>query len=446
MLNLFALGVFRRRWLEFRLATQGTAAVAFGISAVPLIAVTGAAIDYSHGNAVKAAFQSALDATALMLSKEAAIDTPAQLQANAPTYFKALFNKPEAGNISIGVTYTVNNGSQIVINGSATVPTRFMGMMGYEQLTITGSATAKWGTSRLRVALVLDNTGSMANYNKIGALKAATNTLLTQLQSSITNDGDVYVSIVPFAKDVNLDPSNYQADWIDWTDWNAANGTCSSTSYRSQTSCVSHGKVWTPADHSTWNGCVTDRGGPNAPDPANYDTNVLPPTAGTQPSLFSAEQHSSCPQAIIGLTTNWTAMSTLVNGMSPGGNTNQAIGLALGWMSLAGGGPFSVPAQDPNYTYIQAIVLLTDGLNTQDRWYSSQSSIDGRQQLTCNNAKAAGITIYTVQVNTDGDPTSTLLQNCASTPDNFFLLTSANQMVTAFNTIATNLTRLFVAQ
>ena len=34
---------------------------------------------------------------------------------------------------------------------------------------------------------------------------------------------------------------------------------------------------------------------------------------------------------------------------------------------------------------------------------------------TCANIKAADITLYTIQVNTGGDPTSTLLQNCAST-------------------------------
>jgi hypothetical protein len=139
-------------------------------------------------------------------------------------------------------------------------------------------------------------------------------------------------------------------------------------------------------------------------------------------------------------------MNTLVNNMTPAGNTNQAIGLALGWMSLAGGGPFAVPAMTPGYTYNQAIVILTDGMNTQDRWYSSESPIDARQQMTCDNIKAAGITIYTVQVNTNGDPTSTLLQNCASGSDKFYLLTSADQIVSAFNTIGTNLTKLYIAK
>ncbi len=107
--------------------------------------------------------------------------------------------------------------------------------------------------------------------------------------------------------------------------------------------------------------------------------------------------------------------------------------------------PFTVPAEDPNYNYSKVIILLTDGLNTQDRWYSSSSLIDAREQSTCDNIKAAGITIYAIQVNTGGDPTSTLLQNCASSSNKFFLLTSATQIVTAFGQIGTALTNLRLA-
>ena len=68
----------------------------------------------------------------------------------------------------------------------------------------------------MRVALVLDNTGSMADNGKITAL-VAHNNLLTQLSSAATTNGDVYVSIIPFVKDVNLGSSNYTASWIDST-------------------------------------------------------------------------------------------------------------------------------------------------------------------------------------------------------------------------------------
>jgi len=147
------------------------------------------------------------------------------------------------------------------------------------------------------------------------------------------------------------------------------------------------------------------------------------------------------------LSYDWTSMGNLVNSMVANGNTNQAIGLQLGWQSLVGGGPFPTPpAMDPNYQYSQVIILLTDGLNTQDRWYTNQSQIDARQTLTCANIKAAGITLYTVQVNTDGDPTSTLLQNCATTSDKFFLLTSSTQIVSTFQQIGTNLSNLRISQ
>jgi Flp pilus assembly protein TadG len=443
----------RRALSAFAGARGGNVALTFAMATLPIIGGVGAAVDFSRANSIKTAMQAALDSTALMLSKEAATDTASQLQTNATAYFKALFNRADAPNPTITASYSNSGGSVVLVNGAVSMPTNFLGVLGYNSLTINSSSTTTWGSTRLRVALVLDNTGSMSSANKMTALKTATNNLLTQLNSAATTNGDVYVSIIPFVKDVNLGPGNYTASWIDWTSWNAANGTC--TRYRNyngsgapstQATCLAYNGTWTADNHKTWNGCVVDRGGANAPDPNNYDTNVTAPIVGTPASLYAAEQYASCPQAAMPLGYNWSAMSTLVNNMSPDGNTNQAIGLQAGWMSLAGGGPFTVPAMDPNYQYQQIIILLTDGLNTQDRWYTNQSSIDARQQLTCNNIKAAGVTLYTIQVNTEGDPTSTLLQNCATSSDKFFLLTSANQILATFQTIGTSLTQLRVAK
>ncbi|MGB7692383.1 MAG: pilus assembly protein TadG-related protein [Pseudolabrys sp.] len=78
-------------------------------------------------------------------------------------------------------------------------------------------------------------------------------------------------------------------------------------------------------------------------------------------------------------------------------------------------------------------------IGTQNRWYA-------RQQIACSNVKLAKIDRYTIQVNTGGDPISTLLQNCASDPKKFFHLTSADQMTATFQEIGTNLTKLRVAQ
>ena len=437
----------------FARAREGNVAVTFALLLVPVVAATGAAVDFSRANSVKADLQAALDATALMLSKEASTDTYNQLQTNALAYFKANFNRPGTENISISATYSNTSGSTLVVNGSVSVPADFMSVLGYDTTTVTSSSTTQWGTSRLRVALVLDNTGSMGQAGKMTALKTATKSLLTQLKTAATTDGDVYVSIIPFVKDVNFGEGNYASDWIDWTEWDANNGSCSDFKNYSgwgspgtKSDCQAYGGTWKSKNHNSWNGCVVDRGDTSGPNSGDYDTNVVAPTTSITATLYAAEQYSSCPKAAMGLSYNWNGMNALVNSMQSNGNTNQAIGLQAGWMSLVGGGPFTAPAKDPNYIYSDVIILLTDGLNTQNRWYSSQSKIDGREQITCGNIKAAGVTLYTIQVNTGGDPTSTLLQNCASSSDKFFLLTSADQIVTTFSAIGTNLSKLRVAK
>jgi Mg-chelatase subunit ChlD len=369
-----------------------------------------------------------------MMSKTAAKQTDAERQTSATNYFNSLYTRINTTNVQITPVYSPTGGSQLSLNGTATVTTTFLNLLGLpNQVGISATSQSKWGNSRLRVALVLDNTGSMSSDGKMTALKTATQNLLTQLQTAAVNPEDVYVSIVPFNKDVNVGASNYNESWVRWDLWDTANGTCSNSKYNSKrSSCTSHGGTWTPKDHSTWNGCVTDRD-------QNYDTtNDAPIEGGT---LYPAEQYSSCPVAVTGLSNDWTSLSSKVDAMEPDGNTNQAIGLQMGWQSLTAA-PFTVPAIDPNYTYNQVIILLTDGLNTEDRWYNYASSIDGRQEKTCGNIKAAGITLYTVQVNTGGDPTSTLLKNCASDTGKFFLLTSADQMITTFNQIGTALSNL----
>jgi uncharacterized protein YegL len=109
--------------------------------------------------------------------------------------------------------------------------------MNLSSLNISASSTIAWGQSRLRVALVLDNTGSMADSGKIGALQTATKNLLTQLKNAATNNGDVYVSIIPFVKDINVGSSYSNASWVDFTDWDANNGSCSKGNSSTQSSC-----------------------------------------------------------------------------------------------------------------------------------------------------------------------------------------------------------------
>ena len=55
-----------------------------------------------------------------------------------------------------------------------------------------------------------------AQYSKLTTMQTAAKYLIDQLSAATAVNGDVYVSIVPFAKDVNAGASNYAQSWVRW--------------------------------------------------------------------------------------------------------------------------------------------------------------------------------------------------------------------------------------
>ena len=554
---------------RFATANQGNIAVIFAIVLVPVLSFVGAAIDYSRANNARSSMQAALDSTALMLSKDLSTGTitSSQINAKAQAYFAALYTNTDAQSVSISATYTASNGSigsTIQVNGSGSITTDFMKVAGFPNLNFSTSSTSAWGNTRMRVAMVLDNTGSMADNGKMSALQSAAKNMIDTLSTYNTQTGDVYISIIPFSKDVNVGTSNVNASWINWTEWLAeppyltaaqhgypsnwnttiagsncpftnnnygftcmdrpatlsgaqsvttipssgqyagyicpsvdsgkkipgktgvyyngcyttntvagttiATGPGASCGSTSNCSCSGNGNnkvcstpttyshTWrgataaAPAQSNSaanggWTGCINDRD-------QNYDTtNTAPGSDSTAPSTqFYAEQWTDClPATVTGMSNQWSTLKTQIGAMSPSGNTNQAVGLAWGWLSLSTTNPpLQAPAKDSNYIYKNYIVLLSDGLNTQDRWSTTQSAIDARQELLCQNVKADtsnNVTIFSIQVNINSaDPKSQVLQDCASGPNNFQMITSASQTADAFQNIITQISQLRVAR
>jgi Flp pilus assembly protein TadG len=422
-----------RRFIADR---KGGVAPFLAISIVPLAGLIGAAVDYSRAASTRTALQTALDSTALMLSKEAATVSGEQLGASMNAYFNAVFNRPEAQNVALAHEFaSPQQGSfSLKLTASATVATVFTALLGKSQIDIAATSEVLWGIKKLNLALALDNTGSMSWSGKMTALKQASHNLLDTLQAAAKQPGDVLVSIVPFAVDVNVGAGNVNADWIDWQYWDAANGTCSKSWYSSKASCTANGGQWTPKSHSVWNGCVMDRD-------QNNDVLATAPVSGATATMFPAHQASSCPKPLMPLTSDWSALHAKIDAMTASGNTNVTIGLSLAWQTLAPNGPFSAPALSPDLDKV--IILLTDGQNTQNRWSSSQSSIDARTQKACDNIKAANIRIYTVRV-IEGN--ATLLKNCATKPDMFYDVDEAVQLNSVFSSIAQNLANLRIAK
>lgn len=434
---------------------RGNVAVMFALALVPMLGFVGAAVDYSRANAARSSMQVAIDSAALMVSKDLGANptlSAADVASKAVAYFNALYNNKNSGPVTVTATYTTNtaNGSTVTVTGSGSVTTDFMKMVGYPKLDVGSTSTTTWGSTRMRVALALDVTGSMADDNKMAAMQTAAKNLVDTLQSNAKNADDVYISIVPFAQMVNVGASNKAATWVKWTDFDAANGSCSSNNYSTQATCVSHNKTWTAASHNTWNGCVTDRDQP-------YDTTRDAPTSDA--TRFPANQYTACPAQILPMTSayaanNITTIKNKIDSLAPNGGTNQPIGMAWAWETLQSGDPMNTPTKDSAYKYTDAIILLSDGQNTIDRWYGNGSSysasVDARQKILCDNIKgsstsSAPVVIYTIQVNTDNDPESAVLKYCAGA-GNFYPTSTASGIAAAFTAIGNSLNALRVSK
>lgn len=402
------LAVLRR----LRREAGGSIAITFAICLVAIFGFIGLAVDYSRGARVQAKLQSALDSAAVAASSRASGKTGDQIKADALAFFAAQFK--EAGVPTPSVVATVTT-STLELKATLALPAHFLPVVGINSVGVAASSKTAWGITRLRVAIALDNTGSMASAGKMAALKTATLSLLTQLQDNAKNDGDVLVSLIPFAKVINVGTPNRHASWLRMSDATVCTWFYCSTS---------------------WSGAVQDR------DKSNDISNATPTGSSTYFPAMNESYTGGTPVPIQPLTSNWGQLRSTVNTMSPAGNTNQVIGLAWAWQTLTQGQPMNAPAEDPKFTYKKVIILISDGLNTESRHSDRQSDIDARQVLLCNAVKAAGITLYTIQVNTGGDPTSSVMRNCASTTDKFTVMSNPTQLLTTLSDIGGQLTRL----
>ena len=184
---------------RFRNDRRANVAVIFAIACVPLISAIGCALDYSEATRIKAKMQSAADAAAVAaISQNSAgwLASTAQTsngpvtvaQADAVNVFNGNVTAQASLYNSLAVTATViKTGPALAstVSFSANVPVTFMKVVGWSQLTVTGSSSA---TSSLPLYLdfyvMLDVSGSMG--------LPSTNAEQTRLAAVNPDDFDVY--------------------------------------------------------------------------------------------------------------------------------------------------------------------------------------------------------------------------------------------------------------
>ena len=250
-------------WLRsFLKSAHGNVAMMFALALVPLMIGAGVGLDYARAMLVRQQMSEALDAAALAVGSTAGLSQDDAL-ALAKRYFNANYTVDQTvygtPAVSIG---SYNSTGSVTITASDSMPTVLVKLIGFNSLTVSTSSNVVWGQTKLWVALVLDNSGSMSDGDSAGskmtALKSAANQLLTILQNAASNPGDVQVSIVPFVKTVNVGKTNVSASWVDWSDWDSPPITDTTNYvYQQSTDAVLHGhplNTFGPGDACPYDG------------------------------------------------------------------------------------------------------------------------------------------------------------------------------------------------
>lgn len=390
--------------MSFWTETSGNVAVMFGLIALPLVGLAGAAVDYANAARARQQIQETVDAAVLAGSR--VITRPdAEVRAMVSSFIAA--NQPRHIQIGTPSIEILNERRNLVVTLTGTVPMNFVPLLGINSVQVQARSESNFSEDTLEVALVLDNTGSMAG-SKIDTLRKAVAEFINAMESAANGRPDaIRVGIVPFDRYVSMGPSFRNQPWINF-------------SLRSSGS-------------ANWGGCVTDR------DQA-HDTTDTPPANLQTNTHFYAVDCSLEP--VTPLTSNWATLRTAASRMRTAGNTNVTIGIVHGFHLLSSTQPYTEasPARDK---LRKVMIVLTDGDNTQNRWTTNGNTIDARTATACTNVKAAGIVVYTVRV-INGD--ANLLRNCATSPTQYHDIRTVDQLRPVFARLAAEISALRLAR
>ncbi len=200
---------------------------------------------------------------------------------------------------------------------------------------------------------------------------------------------------------------------------------------------------------------------------------------GASPSYWSWANgpNAGCPDADLQpLTDNPSGIATEIDAMVAEGGTNIHEGAAWGFRVLSPTAPFT-EGRDYGTATSKVMIIMTDGentyyprsnmngtdyymaygyawnnlahlpdgrLGTNDYEYTStqQANMNTKTLATCENAKAAGITIYTIGLQPPNTTTRDMLKACASETSMAYFPTDPSQLNAVFVTIAEQLAQL----
>ncbi len=497
MLNLIAesgASLSSRLLRRFASCIRGSAAIAFGLSLIPMMGIAGMAIDYASALRANQLLKAAADAASLAVAQSGATN-PDAAEDVAMAYFPD--NSPLRSMLKyfdVQVKIEANNVYAVTASGS--LPTTLTKVLGIDALKLNITSKAAVGMGTAEIALVLDNTGSMAGA-RIDALKSASALLLDKIEAA-TDPSTRKVGLVPFGQYVNVGLSSRGQPWLSvpndyvetTTECEMERPIVSKTNCRMVTKTVTRYTQGAPyqvavtsvvdgvstvtyktryeqgtpyqetvteeecdyvygdpvsvcetdTDDHEWEGCVGSRNYP-------LNTQALADITNPVPGIMDVE----CTEGLTRLTSDLSSIRSRISSMSPSGETYIPSGLIWGWRVLSHQSPFADGADPSNAAVRKIMVLMTDGANTKSPRYpdhkGSDAALANRLSLElCTNIKAAGIQIFTVAFNVT-DPTALdVMTRCATGRPYAYSASGATELAEAFSKIGQSLAQLRLVQ
>jgi Flp pilus assembly protein TadG len=398
---------------------------AIGFSVVGLAAAI--AIDYGRVEIERARMQRAIDAAALAAAHRLGRDDQEETgPAAAEAFFKA--NVPKGTKLAITDLKMDAAAGEVRIASGGRHPTTLMNAFGVRDVALGAGTRVVRGDGTVEVALVLDNSGSMAG-TPMAELKDAARNLVDVVFAGAMGNDKVRVGVVPFAASVNVGAHRRDDAWIDTEGLSPVHH---ENFAEPRTRFQLFDQLGTP-----WRGCVEAR-------PAPYDVNDTPPSSsspatlfvpmfapdepdsvnadgGTYPNNYLDDFGGSCPEpeqvcvkynktkgtcteygpkpltpaeaqarmckyegaatpsglgpnygcttaTLLELTSYKEDVTAAIDAMVASGLTNIGEGLMWGWRVLSPEAPFTTGRFWSEEKNQKVIVLMTDGQNTYNRY------------------------------------------------------------------------------
>jgi len=443
---------------------DGNIAVTTALLILPIMLSIGSAVDYTGYSRKQSQLKNQIDAAVLSVGRDALQKSQTQLQADATEFLKANMLPEDFADLNNINLQLMNDRKDVRLSADSTYYTSFMLIAGIDRLDYQASSTINLSGGQFEVAMVLDSTNSMSLDGKIDALKSAATDFVDDLTAFNAHQPRVELSVVPFSDYVNVGVDQRGASWLD-VPADGSENICRmvapviSKSGCSDQTLYNDGVPYTdevctnvergPEEEqcnivdTTWNGCVGSRPSPLNIEDRSYATRV--------PGI----QNISCGTQLTPLTGSAAQLKAGINALKPNRNTYIPSGLTWGLRVLSPQTPFTggVSYSEPNVTKV--LILMTDGenvasINPSDNKRHNGNDSAAANQVTkdlCNEIKGQEITVYTIGFGTAiSSTTLQLLQECSTDGSNYYAATDSAQLATAFDSIARQLTALYLSE